>query len=70
MEGRPPGTEGSCEYIEQAVADSRQGMVSSLGVGRGAATSHRKNFLLLRNISKRLTFGIFRFKINSETTSP
>jgi len=27
MEGRPPDTEGSCEYIELAVADSRQGVV-------------------------------------------
>jgi hypothetical protein len=26
MEGRPPDTEGSCEYTERAVADSRQGV--------------------------------------------
>jgi hypothetical protein len=31
MEGRPPDTEGSCEYNEYAVADSRQGVVLQLG---------------------------------------
>jgi hypothetical protein len=31
MEERPPDMEGSCEYIEQAVADSRQGVVFQLG---------------------------------------
>jgi hypothetical protein len=31
---------------------------SSLGVGRGATTPHRKNFLLLRNVSKRLAPGL------------
>jgi hypothetical protein len=31
MEGSPAGTEGSCEYIEYAVADSRQGVVLQLG---------------------------------------
>jgi hypothetical protein len=36
MEGRPPDTEGSFEYIEYAVAVSRQGVVLQLGVGRGA----------------------------------
>jgi hypothetical protein len=30
MEGSPPGAEGSCEYIEQAIADSRQGLVLHL----------------------------------------
>ena len=30
---------GSCEYIDFAVADSRQGVSSSLGVGRGAKNS-------------------------------
>jgi hypothetical protein len=28
---RPPGMKGSCEYIEYAVADSRQGVVLQLG---------------------------------------
>ena len=28
---RPPGMEGSCECIEYAVADSRQGVVLQLG---------------------------------------
>jgi hypothetical protein len=32
---RPPDTEGSCEYIEQAVADRRQGVVLQL---RGGAS--------------------------------
>jgi len=31
MDGSPPDTEGSCEYIEQAAADSRLGMVLQLG---------------------------------------
>jgi hypothetical protein len=31
MEESPPVTEGSCKYIEQAVADSRQGVVLQLG---------------------------------------
>jgi hypothetical protein len=31
--------EGSCEYTQQAVAASRQGWSSSLGVGRGANIS-------------------------------
>jgi len=36
--------EGNCEYIELAVADSRQGVVLQLRrVGRGAKTPHRKN---------------------------
>jgi hypothetical protein len=31
MEGSPLGMEGSCKYIEQAVSDSRQGVVLQLG---------------------------------------
>jgi hypothetical protein len=31
MERSPPSMEGSCEYIEAAVADSRQGVVLQLG---------------------------------------
>jgi hypothetical protein len=31
MEETPSSLEGSCEYIEQAVADSRQGVVLQLG---------------------------------------
>jgi len=30
MEGIPLGTEGSCEYIGKAVADSRQGLVPQI----------------------------------------
>jgi hypothetical protein len=37
--GTASSTEGSCEYIESAVADSRQGVASSLGVGRGVNKS-------------------------------
>jgi len=32
MEERPPDMAGNCEYIEQAVADKRQGVVLPLGV--------------------------------------
>jgi len=42
--------EGSCECIEQVVADSRQGVVSSLGVGRGAKSPHRKTDLFTKRI--------------------
>jgi len=31
MEGSPLGTRGSCEYIEKAVADSKQGVAFELG---------------------------------------
>jgi len=31
MEKRPPDKEGSCEYTEKIVADSRQGVVLQLG---------------------------------------
>jgi hypothetical protein len=31
MEETPPGMEGSCEYIKEAVADSRQGVALQLG---------------------------------------
>jgi hypothetical protein len=44
---------GSCEYIEQAVADSRQGVVVQLGgLGEGLTTPHRENVSLLRNIHR------------------
>jgi hypothetical protein len=43
MEGRPPDTEGSCEYTEQIVTDSRQGVVLGLGVGLKAP--HRKKVI-------------------------
>jgi hypothetical protein len=36
---KPPDMEGSCEYIEQAVAGRRQGVVLKLGVGSGANNS-------------------------------
>jgi hypothetical protein len=35
-----------------------KGWSSSLGVGRGANNPHRKNFLLLRNVSKRFGPGL------------
>jgi len=31
MEGRPPDTEGSYEFVEQVITDSRQGVVLQLG---------------------------------------
>ena len=39
MEERRPGIEDNREYIEKAVADSRQGVVLQLGVERGANSS-------------------------------
>jgi uncharacterized membrane protein YccC len=45
--------EGSCKYIEQAIADSRQGVVLQLGeLGEGLTTAHRENVSLLRNIHR------------------
>jgi hypothetical protein len=40
--GTASNTDSSCEYIEYAVADSRQWVVPGLEVGRGAKTPHRK----------------------------
>jgi hypothetical protein len=41
---RLPDMEGSCEYIEKAVADSRQGVVLQLGgLNVGLTTPHSKN---------------------------
>jgi hypothetical protein len=44
MMERPPDMEGNCEYIEWAVADSRQGLVLQLrGLGEALKTFRRKN---------------------------
>jgi len=42
----------SCEYIEQAFADSRQEWPSSVRVGRGANSSSLLKSILLRNIHR------------------
>jgi hypothetical protein len=39
--GTDPNVESNCEYIEKAVADSRQGVVLKVGVGRGKNTMFR-----------------------------
>jgi hypothetical protein len=39
MEEGPPAMEGSCNCIEYAAADNRQGWPSSLAIGRGANNS-------------------------------
>jgi hypothetical protein len=46
--------EGSCEYIEQAVADSRQGVVLQLGGGGGEMLTipHRKNVSYYESFKK------------------
>jgi hypothetical protein len=44
-----PDIEGNCEYIEEAVADSRQGVVLQLGVESGTHKSSKRNSLL-RNV--------------------
>jgi len=53
---RPLDMEGSCEYIEKAVADSRQRSSSSLRVGREAYNSSRqiKRLGLLQNVTQGL----------------
>jgi hypothetical protein len=50
--------EGSCEYIEYAVADSRQGVALHLGGWAGGLTTpHRKKRNMLRNVTKGLGIG-------------
>jgi hypothetical protein len=34
--------EGNCEYIQEEVADSRQGGTKARGLGEGLTTLHRK----------------------------
>jgi hypothetical protein len=53
MEERLPIWGGSCEYIEQAVADCRQGWSSSLGVGEVLKIPYRKKYHVT-NYSQRL----------------
>ena len=45
--------EGSCEYIEKAIADSRQGVFLQLGGwARLVTIPHLKKSIMLRNIHK------------------
>jgi hypothetical protein len=44
--------DGSCEYIEEALADSRQGVVLQLGVKRGANNSRRKKYLVSKRLNR------------------
>jgi hypothetical protein len=56
--GRPSDVEGSCEYVEDTVAGSRQGVVLHLGVGRGLRVSHgKKKSGLIRNVTRSLGVG-------------
>jgi hypothetical protein len=41
--------EGSCKYIEEEVADSRQGVVIQLGIGQGNKNSSPLKLAFLRN---------------------
>jgi hypothetical protein len=45
-----PAMESSWEYVEQAAADNRQGVVLRLGVGRGDHNLSQKQIALLQNI--------------------
>jgi hypothetical protein len=45
---------GSRKYIELAVVGGRQGLSSSLGVGRGVKPDHHKITRILQNISQGL----------------
>jgi hypothetical protein len=40
--GTASNVEGSCEYIEYAIVDSRQGLILQLGLGE-VLTTHLKN---------------------------
>jgi hypothetical protein len=46
--------EGSCEYSEKAVVDSRKGVVLQLGVGRMLTSRHRNKNMMLRKITQGL----------------
>jgi hypothetical protein len=52
MEKRLPEIEGSCGYIKQAIAGSRQGVVLQPGGLGKVLTTHRKNLNMLRIIHK------------------
>jgi len=56
MEGRPPDMEGSCKYIEWAIADRR--VVLQLGVGCTANNPSPQKFVLLWNVWKHLGPGL------------
>jgi hypothetical protein len=56
MEERPPDMEVSCEYIELAVADRKQGVVLQLGLGVGLTTLHHKNKLVTKNLTEPRTW--------------
>ena len=45
--------EGSCEYVEEAVADIRQGVVLQLwGLGELLTTHHRKKYLVSKRLNR------------------
>jgi hypothetical protein len=48
---------GSYKYIEQVVEDSRQGVASSFGIGRGGNNSSPQKLTMLRIIHKYLGVG-------------
>ena len=50
-------TEGSCDYIEQDVADNRQGVVPGFGVGRGANNSSPQKLNMLQDTENRTVIG-------------
>jgi hypothetical protein len=52
---RPPDMEGTCNYIELAIADSRQEVVFQLG--GWAWTPHRLKISLLRKITRSIIFN-------------
>jgi hypothetical protein len=52
MEGSPPGTEGTANILNKQSRTADKGWSSSLGVGRGAATPHRKHFFIVTKCFK------------------
>jgi hypothetical protein len=57
MEGSPPVTVGSCEYLNKQSRTADKGWSSSLGAGVGLTPPQLKK-ILLRNVSKRLGPGL------------
>ena len=51
MEKRPPDLECSYQYIEYAVADSRQGVVCQIRVGEELKASHRKYYHMTKRLA-------------------
>jgi len=58
MEGSPPLRKVATNILNKQSRTADKGLSTSLGVGVGLRDPHSKNFLFLRNVSKRLGPGL------------